>query len=222
MLEISVDARLQVTAAATLLERSRLVEWHADPPMFSAVPRDIFESVLRRDVDPVFGRLICWILFSAGAEFLAKGVCLSRRVEIRTEHKVPAHPQHDIDAWVRAYRNDWRLGGTVAATHFGTLAVVTRANQKTNTDAALVRLCKAVRATVRERDRLLAAYDLLARTIRNRDAHAYVPNVRDAHYSLVPELFAGCFNLLVGWLPGGAGTLTTWRSEPQTFIASLA
>ena len=100
MLDILTDARLQVTAAATLLERSRLVEWTADRPRFSAIPRDVFESELHRQVDPVFGRLICWILFSAGAEFLAKGVCPSRGVEFRTEKRVPIHPQGDIDAWV--------------------------------------------------------------------------------------------------------------------------
>ena len=115
MLDILTDARLQVTAAATLLERSRLVEWTADRPRFSAIPRDVFESELHRQVDPVFGRLICWILFSAGAEFLAKGVCPSRGVEFRTEKSTDSQ-QGDIDAWVGAYRNDWQSGGTTAMT----------------------------------------------------------------------------------------------------------
>jgi len=64
-------------------------------------------------------------------------------------------------------------------------------------------------------------YQLLARTIRNRDAHAYVPNVRDDHYSLVPDLFSECFNLLTSWLPGGAATLTSWRGSARQFVDSL-
>ena len=59
-----------------------------------------------------------------------------------------------------------------------------------------------VGATKEQANLLLAAYSLLASTIRNRDTHAYIPNVRDHHLSLVNDLFAGCFNLLVSWLPG--------------------
>ena len=84
-------------------------------------------------------------------------------------------------------------------------------------DPALSRLCAAVNAP-QEQELLLATYALLARTIRNRDAHAYVPNVRDDHFSLVPELFARCFNRLVSWLPGGPTTLNCWNAEAQQFI----
>lgn len=66
-----------------------------------------------------------------------------------------------------------------------------------------------------------AAYRLLARTIRNRDAHAYVPNVRDEHFWLVPKLFEDCFNLLVSWLPGGRQVLNCWLEDPASFIAEL-
>ena len=61
---------------------------------------------------------------------------------------------------------------------------------------------------------LRAAYTLLAGTIRNRDAHAYVKDVRDDHFHLVEELFVPCFNLMVSWLPEGAGTLSQWVDTP--------
>jgi len=168
-----------------------------------------------------FGRLICWIKFSAGAEFLAKGVCLVRGVEIRIEQEVPEYPTTDIDAWVP----DFRMGktGTMTVTDFGPIGNLGKDGMKkrSHIKAELPRLCDAVGATHEENELLLAAYDLLGRSIRNRDAHAYVPKVRDSHFDLVPRLFARCFTLLVSWLPGGAGTLDGWRADAEEFIASL-
>ena len=221
MYDSTTDGRLQVSAAVSLLECSRLVQWGTDFLQFTPVPRETFESSWMRDVDPVFGRLICWINFSAGAEFLAKGVCLLHGVEIRRTHQVPVHPSTDLTTWVTQFRNNWRSAGTATTTNFGTLRYLIDSNPYTKTDPALKRLCSAVKATHDQQELLLASYELLARTIRNRDAHAYVPNVRDYHFSLVPDLFAGCFNLLVSWLPGGPGTLNSWRSEARDFIASL-
>ena len=47
MLDIKVDSQLQVAAALSLLESSRLVEWRADEMQFSAVERKRFESAWR-------------------------------------------------------------------------------------------------------------------------------------------------------------------------------
>jgi len=193
MRDRKIDGKLQVTAAVSLLEFSRLVQWDAGSTEFTAVPHESFESYWRTDVDPVFGRLICWINFSAGAEFLAKGICLLRDVEIR-------QPKGET-------------------THFGTLRNLYE--DRPPKVAALKRLCAAVNAKVDQQELLLAVYRLLASDIRNRDAHAYVPNVRDAHFNLVPARFAPCFNLLVSWLPEGAHTLNKWRDDAPQFIASL-
>jgi hypothetical protein len=62
---------------------------------------------------------------------------------------------------------------------------------------------------------------LLARSIRNRDAHAYVPNVRDQHQSLVPVLFTDVFNLLISWVDGGMEAVERWREQAGSFIAML-
>jgi hypothetical protein len=48
--------RLQVTAAISLLEFSRLVPWN---PAVTPVPRDELEARWTKDIVPVFGRLIC-------------------------------------------------------------------------------------------------------------------------------------------------------------------
>ncbi len=215
MLPRTDDGRLQVIAGVSLLNFSRLVVWNAET-QFAATSQPTFESSWRQDFDPVFGRLICWINFSAGAELLAKGVCLSRDVEFRTEKPLPAYPVGDLEAWARRYRANWKCDGTLTATNFKTLGTLT--NEK---NATLMKLCAAVGATTEGQNLVIASYDFLCRTIRNRDAHAYVPNIRESHFSLVPELFVPCFNLLIAWLPGGPSTLNTWRAEAASFIESL-
>jgi hypothetical protein len=215
------DGRLQVTAATSLLEFSHLVQWRPVTAEFSPVPKETFEFYWKRDIDPVFGRVICWINFSAGAEFLAKGICLLHGVEIRWTQEVPAYPHQgtNVSTWVSQFRSNPTSAGTITTTNFGTLGHLVPQNGKA--DAALARLCEKVSATHDQKELLLAAYTLLGRTIRNRDAHAYVPNVRDDHFTLVPDLFSGCFNLLVSWLPGGAGTLNDWKKHAQSFVADL-
>ena len=221
MLDMTTDGRLQVTAAASLLDASRLVEWDSILREFTPVSREIFEYTWHHDVDPNFGRLICWIMFSSGAEFLAKGVCLLRGVDIRREQEVPVHPRTDLAEWARSFVKGWKACGTAKATDFGTLRHLLDPRSGRGDDPALLTLCRVVNATRDQEVTLLATYEFLRRTIRNRDAHAYVPNVRDYHYSLVPELFAGCFNMLVSWIPGGSSSLAEWRKEAQQFIAGL-
>jgi hypothetical protein len=189
MRDREIDGKLQVTAAVSLLEFSRLVQWDAVSTEFTAVPPEPFESYWSA-IDPVFGRLICWINFSAGAEFLAKGVCLLRDVEI-------CQPKGET-------RN------------FGTLGDLW--NGKV---AALKRLCDAIKAEPNQQKSLVAAYKELGSAIRNRDAHAYVPNVRNANFHLVSDRFVPCFNLLVSWLPKGPHTLNRLKDDAQQFIASL-
>lgn len=94
------DGRLQVTAAAALLGNSGLVEWIPELCEFVPVTREVFESSWQRDVDPVFGRVICWISFAAGAEFLAKGTCLVRGVdpEGKGSARLPYHRHRTVGA----------------------------------------------------------------------------------------------------------------------------
>ena len=219
MPSIMDDAQLQVTAATSLLECSRLVKWRADLK-FIAVLRDEFETTWRKEMHPFFGRLICWRCFSAGAELLAKGVCLARRVEVRKPQEVPVYPTKldKLDSWACQFVSNPCYAGTVPVPHFGTLGDLVKKQSDPNKPAAaaLKRLCLAVKASgqevsQQEEQRLLAAYILLQKSIRNRDAHAYIRDVRDQHFSLVPKLFTEVFNLLVSWLPGGANTLNDWR-----------
>lgn len=209
------DGKRQVMAGVSLLECSRLVGWCPSLTEFSPVPHQAFQA-LWPGIDPVFGRLICWINFSAGAEMLAKGICLLNNVEIRTFQNIPAYPSGDLEVWTREYFNEGKSGGTMSSINYGTLANLTSKDYpktKPKLSPGFRRLFNKVHAQPLEEDLILAAYEILARTIRNRDAHAYVPNVRDSHFSLVSELFVRCFNILVSWLPNGRPTLEDWRKH---------
>jgi hypothetical protein len=63
-----------------------------------------FEDAARR-VDPAFGRLICWMTFSAGVEFLGKGLCIANGIDFWSQVK-PARtcdlPSQPIADWLRA------------------------------------------------------------------------------------------------------------------------
>jgi hypothetical protein len=168
------EGRLQVTAAICLLQHSGLLQLHQTKAEFAAVHWQEFDDYWH-EIDPHFGRLICWITFSAGAELLVKGVCLANRVDIR---------------------------GKPTPDGFGTLGDLWRKKkngQKTHLDC----LFEKVRAETDQQNDVRATYQNLTKTIRNRDAHAYVPNVRNNDFDLVSERFVPCFNLLMSWLPEG-------------------
>jgi len=153
------------------------------PTRFEPVYFDTFSESWRQ-VHPIFGRLICWMTFSAGAEFLAKGLCLLRGIEIRKVDSVLDYPAESLDGWVPRV-----TGGTAplqTVPKYGSLGTLLR---RTSTGpSAIERLCEKVNAPYWEQERLIAAFKSLAGPIRNRDAHAYRPNERDAHFWLVEGL----------------------------------
>jgi hypothetical protein len=206
------DGRRQLTAAACLLQHSHLVKWHRTKAEFAPVDLETFEKSWL-NIDRSFGRFICWVTFSAGAELLAKGVCLVHEVDMRKPEEKPRPPSSgdDLREWARQFNVNPTFGGTVTTRNYRTLGkLYTRG---TGYLEGLFR--KMVNVEQCDRELLLAAYQLLAGTIRNRDAHAYIKDVRDDHFHLVSELFVPCFNLMVSWLPEGSGTLSEWIDHPQ-------
>lgn len=167
------EGRLQATAAAHLLQKSRLVQWHQTDAVFAAEDWQIFEGYWRT-IDPFFGRVICWITFSAGAELLLKGVCLANDVEIRQP------PNSD---------------GT---RFFGAIGKLWQGPQK----PPLQCLFEKKGASTDQQGTVLDTYKHLTKMIRNRDAHGYLPKVRNKDFSQVFERFVPCFNLLMSWIPG--------------------
>jgi hypothetical protein len=203
------DGKLQILAAVALLNNSKLVQWNDGSNRFETTTENEFEAHWRSTIDPKFGRLICWMQFSAGIEFWLKGMCLVHNVDFRTFDQVPCYPELEPDAWAQEFLKDWSFGGTMTVTKYGTLGSLTH-KPKGGTRAPLDGLLLAAKA--REEDALLirASCSLLARSIRNRDAHAYVPNVRGDHHGTVAPIFSRVLNTTVTWLPDGPRTLTEW------------
>ncbi len=175
-----------------------LVRFSPDGSTVASVNRTKFESRCTK-INCVHGRLICWILFSAGAEFLAKGACLVNGVEVRKSQpvnvpKVPDDSDYPLAVW-RASLFDG-TGVEDQVTSFGTLGDLTK-----KSTGHLHELCSKMGATLEEKSTLLAGYIFLQKAVRNRDAHAYVSNQRDGQFFLVEKLFVESFNILLRWLP---------------------
>ena len=216
--DITTDGRLQIAAGVTLLRLSRLVRWHEEQALFVPVPRDEFEKSWRREVDPVFGRLLSWIAFSSGAEFWLKGLCLLHNIDIRCCKQVPQYPSGNLEDWAAKFIIDENCNGIQMVTSFGTLGNITKSIG--NAPSKLDKLLNACNATDCQRNQVKASYLLLQKSIRNRDAHGYVRNVRDSHYHLVPNLFSECFNTTAEWLPHGRCSVTKWVNL-HGFVASV-
>jgi hypothetical protein len=94
MFSIADEARLQTTAGVALLENSRLLRWSDPKAAFVAASEKDFEGYPTKSLDPHFGRVIRWIIFSAGAEFFIKGLCLAHGIEVRRPDPkmVPDYP----------------------------------------------------------------------------------------------------------------------------------
>jgi hypothetical protein len=77
--------------------------------VFQATAEDEFESDAgHRGVHPELGRLICWIGFSVGAEYLAKGVCLLKGKDPTRTAKIIRPPKwnEDLEEWSRLVNSE--------------------------------------------------------------------------------------------------------------------
>src|SRR5581483_2603794 len=153
-----IDGKLQVASAINLLEFSRLVRWDRNSEQFTPVDQGTFDLAWQDNVSPVFGRLICWINFSAGAEFLAKGVCLLNGIDVRRQHcLVPANPTTELTAWIDQYFDNPKVH-MEPTTIFGDLGnLVDLKNEKTK-GKFLKQLCLKMGANQKEEKLLLVAY----------------------------------------------------------------
>jgi hypothetical protein len=174
----------------------------------------------RHDVHPVFGRLICWLTFSAGAEYLGKGLCLAHGIQFWNDArpaKICELPEGSINDWLkktkgRPKRKEERSFGTIGGLTW----------EEKGNPSPLEQLARKFHAQPEETHLLLGAYTVLGSTIRNRDAHAYVPNVRASHFWLVDDLFMPALNLLIEWIPKGEGQLVNeWQASAGKFIQGL-
>jgi hypothetical protein len=114
----------QIEAGVNLVIWSKLAFWDAKNLSLVASKESNFESRAgHKEVHGQFGRLICWIAFGAGAEYLIKGVCLLNGCDLNKTSKCtrPSQPGEDIDNWVRLVNNN-DPSMLESDIYFGTLA----------------------------------------------------------------------------------------------------
>ena len=179
------DGWNQIRAGLALIEWSNLASWDKNTGKLSASAQPAFEAVAVKRHQQ-FGRVISWIVFAVGCEYVLKGVCLVRGLLQPKLKKVlrPPHPDDDLANWIhQALGNSDSVREEVSIT--GQLKQLP--------------LDKLV-SGLPERDLAMAAFELLRESIRNRDAHQYVRDVRAAHFKAVPRLLVPALNAVLGSL----------------------
>lgn len=182
----------QIRAGVSLIHGSRLARWKSPPPSFEPVQETDYEAG-HAGVDSNFGRVISWITFSVGAEYLAKGVCI---VHGRLKHRstavfCPPGPQVNIDKWA----------ALVEPVPIKKLRACTDPFIREDIDTLpmLGELVTVLEDLVTGHDRTIvsAGFKLLSSAIRNRDAHTYIKNKRQSNFHLVERLFLPALNILL-------------------------
>jgi len=180
------DGRRQLAAGLAFLEESGLMRWDVSNSRFESSHEHDFEERAKA-LHPRFGRVMLWVLFSTGSEYLEKGAL------ILTGHFTPASKDKtslkDIP-WTGPWFQEV-IGNT--ATKLPAPNYLTLGNGQL--DGALNQLCGARP----DANMVRATFKVLADAIRNRDAHAYVKGVRADHHYLTSE-FAKAFTALLSWL----------------------
>jgi len=177
----------QVRAGIALIVWSRLASWDTQELVLVEAKENEFESAMGHEqIHNEFGRLICWIAFSVGSEYLAKGVCLLNDQDILSKKKNqtairPPLRDEDIESWIALVNNN-DVSIREPDLKFETLANL--------------HVEKIVEVGP-NRDLVEASIKLLASAIRNRDAHRYARNVRAFHFHTVKTLFVPAFNILL-------------------------
>lgn len=189
-----------IRAAANLIEWSGLAVWQRELSCFQA--SEDHEFVERHKDRGEFGRVISWLVFSVGAEYLAKGVCLANGVVNPHKVKVLRYPpvEGSIDAWVTDV-----LRGTAPKVHQITYGTLGDYYGRRRSATYFGKLRQNGRLSEEKFRLVVAGYRLLGEAIRNRDVHSYFREARGGHFYLVEKLFVPCFNALLEALPTQVG-----------------
>ncbi|AIV65731.1 hypothetical protein [Burkholderia pseudomallei] len=213
------DGEYNFVAGVGLIKASRLLFWDGEKNCFrmpgidpvTGMLDENFEQAWQR-FDPHFGRVVFWNTFSNGAEYLIKGLLLAHDLDGSRELNTAAmtlqpSPQQlsTLAAWAKLVRKqDATVFKAWARADYGSLGDAMNAPWKamwTRKYGNLPKNSPERHALESEADIIYSAYDVLRSSIRNRDTHAYVPNVRENHRYLVEGLFLPAFNLVLKWMP---------------------
>ena len=186
-------------AGKVLLGESGLVRWNSETSVFEArYPGNNdcnFEQFWKSKFHQEFGRYIAWVLFSVGAENLAKAACVCNDVVKYRGNtmKYPRYMSHiPVPEWVDMVLNDQCSDASL-------IRATTHNYQKLDRywQHNLPELCKKQKICADETRHLRASYKYLSQAIRNRDAHTYVAGERRRDFPAVEPIFVPAFNILV-------------------------
>ncbi len=177
------DGTEQILAGLSLVHWSGLATWNAQEMRFETVDEGGFEmaAALRHRL---FGRLICWITFSVGAEYILKGTCISAGVLTPTSKSVLSAPGEDLEQWTDSVLSK-RGGPKESVPQYGALGDV---NKK------IEQLPRKHGVDLR---RVQASFEFLRDAIRNRDLHRYAKNIRTMNFPTVEALLLPAINDLL-------------------------
>ena len=172
------------------------------PSLRSTQPATIavLKSTINAPSTQATGRYICWVLFSVGAENLAKAACVCNQV-VSKEVCSLSYPEYKDSMlpmdWVTKVLSESTSAGDSPAKkyYYGTLGDI-------GTQSRVIRLISSASAkkhkvAPQDCDLLIASYKYLTQAIRNRDAHTYVPKQRQENFPAVEPIFVPSFNTLV-------------------------
>ena len=177
-----INGREQIKAGLALINWSGLAVWSVRDGCLRATDFNEFEKLAQERHDQ-FGRVLSWVIFSVGCEYVVKGACLVRKL-ISPKNKDVLRPpkwDEDLQTWSNAIiKRDSSVLEPVSTTN-------------TLGQLPLAKLLDDLPEGKKHR----AAFQLLRDSMRNRDAHQYVRNVRAAHFHAVPRLFVPALNAVI-------------------------
>jgi len=188
-------------ASKELFKNSGLVIWNEEQEQFlarnSGDDRE-FEKYAIEKFGQGFGRYNCWVMFSVGAENLAKAACVCNEIDELhlVDPKNLGYPIYSTEMnkpdWVQKVLKpqQGQYGDREARKYdYGTLGKYWSKHLNV--------LCEKCEVDPKKASLLKACYKYFTEVIRNRDAHTYIENVRRDDFPAVEAIFVPAFNVLV-------------------------
>lgn len=189
--EIRRLAADQIAAGIRLIENSKLLTFDKTTFRFAPVKLKKFEDDART-LDQDFGRVMYWIWFSTGAEYIFKGYMLLKKPNFseKSYKPVPLPPIMRKADWAGDIIR--QSGPKEYQDTFGTLGFVDGLKDLLTTPIKE----KGIAFSPARAKEIEAIYVVLRGAIRNRDSHAFLRDVRAAHFHMTNDFGPAFSDLL--------------------------
>jgi len=183
-----MDPWNQVNAGLELMASSGLASWSVSKSRLEAATDSSKFEAHAAAVNANFGRLICWITFSAGVEYLVRGVfSMHGKAQLKPKlYLPPIGVDQELGTWLNLAqsKSNWDSGQEHLLKLGGNLAWENILISATDLELRTVHL----------------SIFLFMSTIRNRDFHEYVEGKRLNQFYLIQKLFVPAINIILGHL----------------------